>query len=196
MDMITDCQNKIRMLARKVQLIFSTGRTSTLVDDSGVIRKVQIQLGPSQTRDGTPVMQHYGFASNMPPNCDAIFYALNGDRSVGVILGSNHQSYTIKNLGNGAVALYDMFGNRVVLDSTGINSTDFTGNLVSMTAAGVKISSPVAIEMDAPLIRIHAANILKQDAGGTGSTIVPAAITSYTQGVTTTVVPPNPPEIP
>lgn len=196
MHLIKDCQNKISALSKRIQLVFTTGRTSGHVNDSGVIRTVQVLLGPKQVRDNTKIIQHYGFASNMPPNGDVAILAINGDRNVPVIIGTNHQSYTIENLGNGSVALYDMFGNTIVLSSTGMEMKDLSNNIIAMTSSGVKITSPIAFEVDAPNIRHHATTSLKQDAGGTGQTVEPGSIINYTLGITPTTVAPDPPEIP
>lgn len=129
MHLIKDCQNKISVLSKRIQVVFTTGRTSGHVNDSGVIRTVQVLLGPKQVRDNTKIIQHYGFASNMPPNGDVAILAINGDRNVPVVIGTNHQSYTIKNLGDGSVALYDMFGNKIVLSDSGITITSYNGVL-------------------------------------------------------------------
>jgi phage gp45-like len=178
----------IQNLIHRVQHVIGVGRTSTAVTDSGVIRTVQALLGANQVKDNIPVMQHYGFASNPPANSDVAVLSINGDRSVAQIIGSNHQSYGIRNMGNGSVALYDMFGNTVVLSSTGISLTDLTGNSVNMTAAGIKVHGKTCYEWD---VNGYGQKITWT--GGSNWTI-----DNYTTGATVTtnthaISPPGPP---
>ena len=186
--MLTQCMNDIRRLSHQVQLLFGRGRTSTAVTDSGVIRTVQANLGYNQVRDNFPIAQHYGLASNPPANTDIIVAFINGDRSNGVAIAENNQTYALKNLGNGSVALYDMFGNTVVLSSTGISLTDLTGNSVNMTAAGIKVHGKTCYEWD---VNGYGQKITWT--GGSNWTI-----DNYTTGATVTtnthaISPPGPP---
>ena len=120
MQAISQCKNEIRRLVHRLQCVFSVGRSTTPTNDSGFIRMVQVTLGHDRMKDNVPYMQHYGFASNPPVATDFSGMALNGDRSGMVLLASNNQTYVIKNLGDGSVALYDMFGNHVVLSKDGV----------------------------------------------------------------------------
>lgn len=185
---INKLKDQLTTVAHRLQMAFTLGRTSTSVDDSGVIRMVQVLLGYNQIGDNTNIMQQYGFASNLPIGSDVAILCVNGNRSVRVLLGSNHQSYTIKNIGDGSVALYDMFGNQVVLSETGINMTDFSGNSITTTAA---------------IVKVHAKKAYQWDANGYGQRITSTGGSNYTidnyvtgATVTTTnhtIAPPGPP---
>ena len=187
MQEISNLRNAVRMLGHRVQHIISSCRTSTAVNDSGVIRFVQAILGPNQVKDNIPFMQQYGFASNPPPNADAVLLAINGDRSVAVMVGSNHQSYGIKNLGNGAVALYDMFGNTVILSSTGIAIT---------SAISLSITAAQNLTLTGENIVIHATQSLKYDADGNGTEFTSNTRNDYVTGSTNTSHNLNPPAVP
>lgn len=186
----------INRLYNMAVMMLGRGRSTTPVDDSGVFRKLQAQLGFNQIKDNFPYVQHYGFASNPPVGTDCIAGFIAGDRSNGCIVATNNQTYAIKNLGDGTVALYDMFGNTVILNNLGITLTDLTGNVMSMLASGVKITSPAAFEVDAPNVRLHATATFKWDCGGNGPSYTPTVRTDYVIGSTGTSENLNPPEIP
>lgn len=188
MQTIQKLKQQLTTVAHRLQMVFTLARTSTEVNDSGVIRLVQGLLGYNQIGDNTNIMQQYGFASNLPIGTDVAVVCVNGNRSVRVILGSNHQSYTIKNLGNGSVALYDMFNNKIVLSSTGISLTDLTGNSIITTPTSVKV---------------HAVKSYQWDVQGYGQRITWTSgsnytIDNYVTGATVTtnnhpIAPPGPP---
>jgi phage gp45-like len=186
--LISICLNEIRRLRRQITLALSRGRTTTPVNDSGLVRVVQGNLGINQIVDDIPLVQQYGFASNPPVGTDFFMGCLAGDRSNGAITATNNQTYILKNLGNGSVALYDMFGNKVVLSSVGFSLTDFSGNSVVSSSAGIKV---------------HGASCYEWDVNGYGQKITWTGGTSwtidnYTTGATVTtnthaINPPGPP---
>jgi phage gp45-like len=104
---------------------------------------------------------------------------INGDPSNGAIVGTNHQSYGIKNMGNGAVALYDMYGNTLVLSSTGISITSAS----NLTLTGQNVV-------------IHATQSLKYDADGNGTEFTSSTRNDYVTGSTNTTHNLNPPQVP
>lgn len=183
-------------LYNQAVMMLGRGRTTTAVDDTGVVRKVQALLGFNQIKDSTYLVQHYGFASNPPVGTDCIAGFIAGDRSNGCIVATNNQTYALKNLGNGTVAIYDMYGNTMILNNLGMKLTDLTGNIISMLASGVKITSPVSFEVDAPNIRLHATSTFKWDCGGNGPSYTPTTRTDYVIGSTGESLDLNPPEIP
>ncbi|QNK65766.1 phage baseplate assembly protein V [Variovorax sp. PAMC26660] len=110
---------EIKKLWRRVQLVVSRGRITT-TDDSGAVQKVQIQIGELETRDTTPRVAEYGFTSNPLPGCHGVVIFVGGDRSNGVIIGTNDQTARLKNLKPGEVAIYDDQGQSIWLKRTGI----------------------------------------------------------------------------
>jgi len=195
-DPIQVCVNHLRRMQRQIYLIMGRGRTTTEVDDSGLIRTVQINLGNNQIKDNVSVMQQYGFASNYPPATDVVVGFIAGDRSNGCVIASNNQNYTVRDLGNGAVALYDMFGNIIELNSAGIELADFSGNNIIMSAAGITIDTPETLNLTGKIVVIHANQTLKYDADGNGPVYTATTRTDYVIGSTGSSQPLNPPQIP
>ena len=91
----------------------------TATDDSGPIHRAQVRGFPPETIDAMPVLQIYGLASHAMPGSDAMAIFASGDRSNGVIIATGNQTYRLRNLGSGEVALYDNSGNIVKLGQGG-----------------------------------------------------------------------------
>lgn len=112
-------------LPHSIRALVGIGRLK-LTDDTGSVQTAQIDLGQSTggdgqaVRDKTPLLSHFGFTSRPPKDADAVVVSLNGDRSGGIIIAVGHQTYRLKNLNEGEAALYDMWGNTVVLTEAGI----------------------------------------------------------------------------
>lgn len=49
-----------------------------------------MRLSALEQRDNTPLIQQFGFSSNPPADTDVLLLFINGDRSNGVVAGSNH----------------------------------------------------------------------------------------------------------
>jgi phage gp45-like len=171
-EIVNKFHTEIRRISHALQILFGFGRTSTQVNDSGVIRTVQAIFRAGQVKDNTPLVQHFGFASNPPVGADIVYAAINGDRSVAVIVGSNHQSFVIQNLGDGGTAIFDSHGNVITLTNSG----------------GVKVHAATVYEWDV--------NGYGQRITWTGGTSY--TIDNYTTGATITtnthpIAPPGPP---
>jgi phage baseplate assembly protein V len=106
-------------LWRRMLFVVGRGRIKT-GDDSGQVQKQQIQLSDTEIRDNTPRVGEYGFASMPLPGCHGIVVFVAGDRSNGVIIGTNDQVHRMKNLLPGEVAIYDDLGQSVYLTRNGI----------------------------------------------------------------------------
>ena len=172
-------QAAVNRLYRQMSMMISLGVTTTQVIDSAPIRSVQLDLGNNQVRDNTPIIQHYGFASNLPVGTNVVLGCVSGDRSNAAVLASSNNAYKIENMGNGSVALYDMFGNTVVLSSTGI-----------------AITSATNLTLNAENIVIHATQSLKYDADGNGTEFTASTRDDYVTGSTNTSHNLSPPQVP
>lgn len=111
--------------------------TVQLTDDSGPVQKQQVQVGANWLHDSMPVLYHYGFSANPPPQTDTLTVFLGGDRSQGVVVGTNHQPSRFRGLAVGEVVVHDC-----------------NGQSIHITAAGIVITSPVAVTVSAPFVHI------------------------------------------
>lgn len=91
-----------------------------LVDDSGVVQKLQVseRIGPdgtSTTTDNVLRVSEYGFSSYAPVGSDIVLMRLNGDRTQTLALGSNHQASRPTGLSAADSILYSSRGQKVWL---------------------------------------------------------------------------------
>lgn len=107
-----------RQFWRRIQLIVGKGRI-TAIDDSGPVQKVQAQLNGMETRDGTPRLAEFGFASFPPAQSDVVIAFIAGDRSNGVAIATGHQASRPKSLKEGEVMVYDLWGKSVYFTKDG-----------------------------------------------------------------------------
>lgn len=142
---------EIKKLWRRVQLVVGRGRITTS-DDSGPVQQVQIQIGELETRDTTPRVAEYGFTSNPLPGCHGVVVFVGGDRSNGVILGTNDQKARLKNLKRGEVAIYDDQGQSVWLKRSGIEINGAGLPIKVFNTPTVRVEASTSVTLDTPLV--------------------------------------------
>lgn len=138
-----DLSAAYRQLLRRVQMALSIGRV-TNASDSGPIQKLQIQT-PLEVRGDTPRMSEFGFSSGLPVGSDVVIAFLGGDRSSGVIIASNNQSYRQSGLNPGETVIYSQWGQLVRLTETGI-TIDAAGqpvDVINSTVATIEASEEI-----------------------------------------------------
>lgn len=109
----------VERLWRRMQMVVGRGRIQT-GNDAGPVQMQQVQIGPLDIRDNTLRVAEYGFTSMPKPGCHAVMIFVGGDRSNGVIIGTNDQTARLKNLKPGEAAIYDDLGQSVYLTRAGI----------------------------------------------------------------------------
>ena len=133
----------------------------TLVDDSGVVQKVQLPPSGLETRDNLPRIAEYGLASNPPEGTDAYILNVGGDPSNGAVVGTNHQETRPTGLKPGESMLFNgPLGIQIYLSNGGIvmnagglpvvcnNATNFTVN-----CSGIfKVVAPGGVQFVAPTL--------------------------------------------
>lgn len=134
----------IEKIWRRMQLVIARGRITT-GNDAGPVQTQQVQIGQLETRDNSLRVAEYGFNSMPLPGCHAIMVFVGGDRSNGVILGTNDQSHRLKNLQPGEVAIYDDQGQSVYLTRAGI--------VINGGGLPISITNTPEITADTPLLR-------------------------------------------
>lgn len=154
-------QREMEALFRRVQMLATRSRV-TLVDDSGPVQIVQARTSALEIADKRVRVQEYGFTSNPPTDSDAVLLSLTGDRSGGVIVGTNHQGSRPRNLKPGETKLYCLdgkfiyltAGGGIIVDAAGQNVVVQNANNVTWTLSGkLTISAPGGIEFDAPMVK-------------------------------------------
>lgn len=109
-----------------------------IVDDTKQIQYVQVLVSPLETIDGVPRAAEYGFTSNPPSGSDCVVVFAAGDRSDGVVVGTNHKASRLKNLQPGEVGIYNNQGASIVLKANG----------------DILIASTTKVEVSAPQLKV------------------------------------------
>jgi phage baseplate assembly protein V len=139
----------IERLYRRIMLMIGIGKVTT-GNDGGAVQMLQIQLGADEVRDNTPRVAEFGFTSMPPPGSDAVLAFLRGDRSSGIVIATGNQTYRLKNLATGEVALYDAFGKYVKLSQTGI-VVEAAGQSVTVNnASTVVVNATTSVTLNTP----------------------------------------------
>ncbi|POR52750.1 phage baseplate assembly protein V [Paraburkholderia eburnea] len=135
-------------------LTIRRGRIS-LVDDSGVIQRVQLAPSGLETRDNLPRMSEYGLASNPPGGSDALIANVGGDPSNGAVVGTNHQATRPKNLAAGETQVYNGPAGTSLYLANGEIVLNANGQPVNVSGATiVTITAATEVVMDTPLLKV------------------------------------------
>ena len=145
---------RLQRLYQRIVLSIGRGRINT-VNDAGPVQLVQVTLNDREVRDTTPRVAEFGFASNPPEGTDCILLFVGGERSNGVVIGTNHQSSRPKNLQPGEVMVFDLWGKSVYFTASGgiivdAKNTDVTVN----NATTVTINAATEVQMNTPILRV------------------------------------------
>jgi phage baseplate assembly protein V len=111
----------------------------TATDDSGPVHKVQSRNPTTpEIFPSLNVIQQFGLSSHAPVGSDAVALFIGGDRSNGLIVATNNQTFRLRNLNAGEVALYSQWGDTITIKQ---------GNTISVTSKGT-------VEVEAPSVMI------------------------------------------
>ncbi|MBR7961255.1 phage baseplate assembly protein [Burkholderia vietnamiensis] len=157
---MSDQQGILERVARRVLLSLARALVTT-VNDAGGVQMMQVKLNGLETRDNTPRVVEFGLTSNPPVGSDAIVVFLGGDRSNGVVLGTNHQPSRPKTLAPGETMVYSQDGKYVYLTASGGIVIEAKGQPVTVNDAsnvtvncsGVfKVVAPGGVQFVAPTV--------------------------------------------
>ncbi|CAL8474568.1 phage baseplate assembly protein V [Caballeronia sp. S22] len=139
----------IEVLKRRIYSLVGRGRVK-YVDDSGPVQALQVLMDGLETPDSLRVAE-FGFASNPPIDSDAIALHIAGDRSAGVVLGTNHQPSRPTGLAAGETMLYSQDGKQVYLTASGGIVVEAKGQPVTVNdATTVVINAATKVRMVTP----------------------------------------------
>jgi len=187
--------NALRLLWRRILLVIGRGRIA-LVDDSLPAQTVQVRLGKDEVKDGIPRAGEYGFVSHPPSGTDAIVIFVAGERTNGVVIATNNQTFRLRNLATGEVAIHDDKGRFVLLGAAGIHVqgnadpilAETTGTItanaggdIAATSSGgaINLQAATTIRLAADFIHMQASSI-SMEAPGVGVTATTFGVTGAT----------------
>ncbi|WP_175845134.1 phage baseplate assembly protein V [Burkholderia arboris] len=100
------------------------------------------------------MFQHYGLTSVPPAGSMMVIVPIGGKTSHGIIIGTEHGTYRLKNLKPGEVALYTDEGDSVVLGR---------GRVITMTTKTLKIDAEESVEINTKTMTVNASESIKND---------------------------------
>lgn len=104
--------------------------------DTGPVQLVQLHMSAVEVHDDIPRIAEYGLSSCPPDGFTGVALFFGGDRTSGVVIATQHQSFRFPNLQKGESALHDNLGQSVYLSKNGIVITDKAGSIVHMNGDG------------------------------------------------------------
>lgn len=113
------------------------------IDDSGNLQVSEFKYLSGEVIDGVERVQEFGFTSHPPRGSEAIVSFIGGNQQHGVIIATDSSMYRIKNLPEGAVALYNSNGDYIKLEADKMTINVKEQEQVSSTK--VVINSPKVI---------------------------------------------------
>lgn len=117
--MMDTLHRAIERLSRRLQHMVRVGIV-TGSDDAGPAQVLQLKFSDLEQRDHTRVINLHGFTSRPMANTNAVVLFLTGDRSQGLVLGTNHQNQRMRDLKEGEVAVYDDKKRRMYFTRDGV----------------------------------------------------------------------------
>jgi phage baseplate assembly protein V len=154
-----------------------------LVDDSGELQRVQVDMLADETIDDAERYQDYGFASRPKPGAEGVYLALGGVRGNGVVIAVADRRYRLTGLQEGEAALHDDQGQAVHLKRDGIRietpfkvEVEAAGDVLVTAGGAATVTSAGALTVDAPRINLGAGADKK--VARMGDPVVSGAITN------------------
>jgi phage baseplate assembly protein V len=151
---MTDFNDVVRRMARKIQLASGWGRTS-FADDSQSAQLLQVTLSDQETRDGTPRIAEFGLTSVPPAGSDVLVVFLGGDRTKGVVVATGHQASRPLGLVAGETMLYDLQGKHIYLTNADGIVIEAAGTPVTVNNSTiVTINASESVVMQTPILKV------------------------------------------
>lgn len=130
-------------LGRRVQMMVARAVVQR-VDDSKGIQSHQLSALADELVEDAERMQDYGFTSVPFPGAEAVVVFPGGLRSHGLVVAVGDRRYRPTGLKPGEVAVYDDLGQAVIL-----------------TREGIRIISPLKIDIESPEVTVTASTRFK-----------------------------------
>lgn len=112
----------------------------SLVDDTKSVQLLQIEILDGETKSGVERVQNYGFTSVPRAGGEVVAVFINGNRDQGLVVAVDDSRVRLKNLPEGASAMYHYSGHKIVMTDDGIEVTGANDKPFNITAKNVNIT--------------------------------------------------------
>lgn len=176
-------QHILSRLSRRILNFVAVGTIKTVVD-SGTSQACQVSINDFETIDSMPRPVQFGFTSNPPIGTQALLLFAGGDRSNGVIIGTNNLSDRMKNCDSGGAAMYSADGRYVYISSSGITINAGGLPVTVSDASELDVTATNSVTITSPTVKISG-NLLVggdiTDTSGSNSETMAAMRTKYNE---------------
>lgn len=131
----------LRPLGERLRLVCSRA-VVRLSDDTKPVQSLQVERFVGEVSEAER-FQEYGFTSHPEPGAEAAVLSMNGDRSHAIVVAVEDRRYRIQ-LPQGATAIYDRAGSKVVLDAAG-NVTVTASGTVTLDSASAVVTGDLQV---------------------------------------------------
>ncbi len=117
---IAALERRVAELTRRQSVPGTLAKSTLAPNDAGAVQQVQAtwEAGYS-SRDNIDVLYHYGFSAAPPIGTDLHLAFIDGSKSKPVVVATGHQTYRLRGISSGDVALYDSRGVSIWLTASG-----------------------------------------------------------------------------
>ena len=147
-------------MARRLLSLVGRAKVTTS-DDAGPIQTLQGKFNDLEVIDGMPRAAEFGFASRLPAGTDLVVVFLNGDRSNGVVLGTNHPASRPRNLAEGklrsiacSVSVFTFLGLALRLRGRAAGDDQNASQITVQCETSVKLIAPGGVDMETAQLRV------------------------------------------
>lgn len=113
-------ESTLDRLYRRVRLMVAVGSTTTPPNDAGPVQTVQVRVSSAEVIDAVPVMTLFGQDGALPVGSQVLVLFLGGDRSQGVVIGSNSPPNRRRGRKPGETGLHNAFGMALAMLESGV----------------------------------------------------------------------------
>jgi phage baseplate assembly protein V len=139
--------------------------TISAINSATKTQRAQIGALAGEGKTDIEHFEAYGFTSNPHPQAEGIGLFFAGDRSHGAVICVGDKRYRLQGLKAGEVAMHDDLG-----------------QVVHLTREGIKIFSPLDIDMRGRKVRVGADESLILECNGHGVQYLPDRLNTWTIG--------------
>lgn len=141
------------------------------------LQKLKLTLLKDEVINDVEMVGHYGFISRALDGAEAAVLFLNGERSHGIVIGTEDRRYRLKTLDRGEVALYTDEGDYIHF-KRGRNIEVLAGTKVLVTAPEVEIVASTKVLCTTPLVEMSANCLIKGALTVDGAVLGNTSVTS------------------
>ena len=125
----------------------------TLINSALKLQAVQLKTLGNLLLDGLEHFEPFGLTANAKPGAEAIVLSLGGSLGNAIVIAVADRRYRLTGLASGEVALYDAFGNTIVLHQdhiaiNGLSKVTVNSPLVSLGGDGCAAVARVGDSVD------------------------------------------------